>query len=65
MILGEEYKINRSVMALPRQSWHDFKTYKPVFERLRPFFWVLMKLNRVPESFYMKFCRPMAAQGTT
>jgi len=53
------------VMALPRQSWHDFKTYKPVFERLRPFFWVLMKLNRVPESFYMKFCRPMAAQGTT
>jgi N-acetyl sugar amidotransferase len=51
------------VMMLPVASWRDFQTYKPVFERLRPFFWVLMKLNRVPESFYMKFCRPMASQG--
>jgi N-acetyl sugar amidotransferase len=48
------------MMTLPVARWQDFKTYKPVFERLRPFFWVLMKLNRVPESFYMKFCRPMA-----
>lgn len=50
------------LMRLPVASWRDFETYKPLFERLRPFFWVLMKLNRVPESFYMKFCRPMASQ---
>jgi N-acetyl sugar amidotransferase len=49
------------VMDLPMQTWRDFQTYKPIFERLRPFFWVLMKLNRVPESFYMKFCRPMTS----
>jgi hypothetical protein len=49
------------VLTLPVATWHDFQTYKPVFERLRPFFWVLMKLNRVPESFYMKFCKPFTA----
>jgi hypothetical protein len=49
------------VMDLPVQTWHDFETYKPTFERLRPFFWLLMKLNRVPESFYLKFCRPLSS----
>jgi N-acetyl sugar amidotransferase len=47
------------VMNLPMATWRDFETYKPAFEQLRPFFWVLMKFNRVPESFYMKFCRPL------
>jgi N-acetyl sugar amidotransferase len=50
------------LMTLPLASWRDFETYKPLFERLRPFFWMLMKLKRVPESFYMKFCRPLARQ---
>ena len=27
----------------PTRKWTDFKTYKPTFERLRPFFYVLMK----------------------
>jgi len=49
------------VMHQPLATWRDFETYKPTFERLRPFFWLLMKLNRVPESFYMKFCRPLAS----
>jgi N-acetyl sugar amidotransferase len=48
------------LMTQPLATWRDFATYKPLFERLRPFFWVLMKLKRVPESFYMKFCRPLA-----
>jgi N-acetyl sugar amidotransferase len=52
----EEFEL---VLNLPVATWRDFETYKPAFERLRPFFWVLMKLNRVPESFYMKFCRPL------
>jgi N-acetyl sugar amidotransferase len=59
--LGFSEEEFQRVMTLPVATWHDFQTYKPVFERLRPFFWVLMKLNRVPESFYMKFCKPFTA----
>jgi imidazoleglycerol phosphate synthase cyclase subunit len=44
------------VMQLPKRTYRDFKTYKTRFERLKPFFWVLLKLNRVPKSFYVKFC---------
>jgi hypothetical protein len=44
------------VMQLPKRTYRDFKTYKTRFESLKPFFWVLLKLNRVPKSFYVKFC---------
>jgi N-acetyl sugar amidotransferase len=46
------------VMRLPHRHYSDYKTYKPTFERLRPLFWALYKLDRVPKSFYMKFTRP-------
>lgn len=59
--LGFSEEEFQRIMASPVATWRDFETYKPVFERLRPFFWVLMKLNRVPESFYMKFCKPFTA----
>jgi len=45
-----------TVMKAPVRTWRDFPTYKKTFERLRPFFWLMMKLRRVPESFYLKFC---------
>ncbi len=45
-------------MALSPRSYRDFATYKQRFERLRPLFWLLWKLNRVPKSFYEKFCKP-------
>lgn len=45
------------LMSLPQKSHLDFATYKRLFESLRPLFWVLLKLNRVPESFYLKFCK--------
>lgn len=38
--------------------WEEFPTYKKRFERLRPFFYILMKANLVPHSFYMKYCFP-------
>jgi N-acetyl sugar amidotransferase len=38
--------------------WREFPTYKKRFERLRPFFFILMKANLVPHSFYMKYCFP-------
>lgn len=47
-----------AVMALPKRDYREFATYKRRFERLRPLFWLLWKLNRVPKSFYEKFCKP-------
>lgn len=38
--------------------WEEFPTYKKRFERLRPFFYILMKANLVPHSFYLKYCFP-------
>lgn len=51
------------VMRQPLRTWREFKTYKKTFERLRPLFYVLTKLGRVPESFYVKFCFPVEAMG--
>lgn len=47
-----------AVMSMPKRSYREFGTYKKRFERLRPLFWLLWKLNRVPKSFYEKFCKP-------
>jgi N-acetyl sugar amidotransferase len=46
------------VMNLPKRTYRDFRTYKQTFERLRWFFWLLYKLNRVPKSFYIKYTAP-------
>lgn len=47
-----------AVMTMPKRSYREFRTYKSRFEALRPLFWMLWKLNRVPKSFYEKFCKP-------
>jgi N-acetyl sugar amidotransferase len=46
-------------MLLPKQSFREFKTYKKRFEILRPLFYILAKTNRVPMSFYLKYCFPI------
>lgn len=46
------------IMNAPKRTYRDFKTYKKTFERMRPFWYLMYKLNRVPKSFYMKFCFP-------
>lgn len=51
----EEYD---RIMKLPPHYWTEFPTYKKRFERLRPFFFLLMKAHLVPRSFYMKYCFP-------
>lgn len=43
------------LMTQPKKTYRDFKTYKQTFERLRPLFWLLYKLDRVPKSFYVKY----------
>ena len=45
------------VMSAPLHTYRDYPTYKTTFERLRPFFWALYKMDRVPKSFYVKFCQ--------
>lgn len=47
-----------AVLNLPQHTYREFATYKRRFERLRPLFWLLWKMNRVPKSFYEKFCKP-------
>lgn len=46
------------IMRLPKRTYRDFRTYKQTFERLRPLFYVLYKLQRVPKSFYIKYTAP-------
>lgn len=46
------------VMNLPKKTYKDYKTYKKTFERMRPFFWLMYKLQLVPKSFYMKYTVP-------
>ena len=43
------------LMTQPKRTYREFKTYKQTFERLRPLFWLLYKLDRVPKSFYVKY----------
>lgn len=45
------------LMEADQTHYSDFPTYKSTFERLRPFFWLMYKLDRVPKSFYVKFCK--------
>jgi len=46
-----------AVMALPRKTYRDYKTYKQTFERLKWLFWIMYKLDLVPKSFYLKYTR--------
>jgi N-acetyl sugar amidotransferase len=44
-----------STMKAKPKSYKDYPTYKPLFEKLRPLFYVLAKANLVPMSFYIKY----------
>jgi imidazoleglycerol phosphate synthase cyclase subunit len=46
-------------MNAPYKTYLDYPSYKKRFERLRPLFWLLYKFDRVPKSFYVKFCKPV------
>lgn len=45
------------LMTQKKRTYQEFKTYKPVFEKMRPFFYVMAKLNLIPMSFYLKYTR--------
>ncbi len=48
----EEFEV---IMALPKKTYKDYRTYKRTFERMRPFFWLMYRMNLVSKSFYVKF----------
>ena len=50
------------LMDAPRRHYTDYPTYKKTFERLRFLFWILYKLDRVPKTFYVKFCRRLSGE---
>jgi len=43
------------VMTKPIRTYREFRTYKPTFERMRPFFYLMAKLDLIPMSFYLKY----------
>lgn len=43
------------LMSAPIKSYKDYKTYKPVFEKWRPFFYLMAKMELIPWSFYIKY----------
>lgn len=51
----------RRVMTQPKHNYREFKTYKPTFERMRPFFYLMYKADLVPKSFYHKYTNPTPA----
>jgi N-acetyl sugar amidotransferase len=48
-----------AMMAEPARQFSDFETYKRTFERMRPFFWVMLRFGLVTKSFYLKYCKPV------
>lgn len=43
------------LMTLPRKKYTDYKTYKKTFEKLKPVFYLMAKLELIPWSFYVKY----------
>lgn len=46
-----------ALMDAPLRHYSDYPNYKTTFQRLRFLFWILYKLNRLPKTFYVKFCK--------
>jgi len=43
------------LMNLPKKTYKDYVTYKKTFEKMRPFFWLMYKMDLIPKSFYIKY----------
>lgn len=43
------------IMDQPKKYYKEYKTYKRTFEIMRPFFWIMYRMNLVPKSFYIKY----------
>jgi N-acetyl sugar amidotransferase len=43
------------LMTMPKKTYKDYVTYKKTFELMRPFFWLMYKMDLIPKSFYIKY----------
>lgn len=43
------------LMLLPNKTYKEYETYKPMFEKFRPFFYIMAKAELIPWSFYIKY----------
>jgi N-acetyl sugar amidotransferase len=53
--LGFSQEEFERLMTMPKKTYKDYVTYKKTFERMRPFFWLMYKMDLIPKSFYMKY----------
>ena len=53
--LGLAHEEFERLMTIPKRFYTEFKTYKPLFEKLRPLFWLLSRKDLIPKSFYIKY----------
>jgi hypothetical protein len=49
----------QSLMQAPKHYWTEFPNYRKTFRRLKPLLWLLVRMGRVPKSFYMKYTGPL------
>ena len=56
-IFQQVYEVEQfdKIMSSKRKNYTDYPTYKRLFERLKPLFYILYKVNLVPKSFYLKY----------
>jgi hypothetical protein len=47
-----------ALFHLPLRTYHEFATYKPLFERMKWPLWAMSRMNLVPKSFYLKYTAP-------
>lgn len=53
--LGFSEEDFNNLMSLPKKTYKDYPTYKKIFEYMRPFFWLMYKMELIPKSFYIKY----------
>ena len=41
----------------PKVDRSTFKSYRRTFKLMKPFWWLMYKLNRIPKSFYIKYAK--------
>lgn len=51
-----EEELNQ-IMKMPPKGAKDYPTYHQTFRRMKPFFYIMYKLNLVPKNFYVKYCK--------
>jgi N-acetyl sugar amidotransferase len=43
------------IMSAPKHNYTDYETYHETFKRYKPLFWLMVKANLVPITFYKKY----------